>query len=314
MYARMGFELWVRRTNRMREGRAHGVERLSSKEEVRTAVGAARREGKRIGLVPTMGALHEGHLSLVRASCARADYTAVSIFVNPTQFSDAADLKAYPRDLDRDLELLAAEGVDLVFVPGERVMYAPDAMVSVEPGPLANVLEGASRPGHFSGVCTVVTKLLNIVRPDLAFFGEKDYQQLKIVERLVRDLDLPVSVVARPTVRERDGLAMSSRNSLLTSAERTEALALCESLEAAAAAIAWGERAVAAIKAAMTEEFASRPSTQLDYAVLVDPETLEPLHDGESVVPGSVLRALVAARVGGVRLIDNAPLLVPEEA
>ncbi len=282
------------------------MERVSSKEEARSAVLAARREGKRIGLVPTMGALHDGHLSLVRASRKRADYTAVSIFVNPTQFGDAADLNAYPRNLEHDLSLLVAEGVDLVFAPSVGAMYAADAQVVVSPGPLADMWEGASRPGHFEGVCTVVTKLLNIIRPDLAFFGEKDYQQLKVIGRLVRDLDEPTTIVGCPIVRERDGLAMSSRNALLSPTERGEAVALCEALEAAAQAVAWGERDIATIESALAEEFASRPSLELDYAALVDPETLAPLREAGSL--SGPARVILAARLGSVRLIDNAAI------
>lgn len=286
------------------------MERVASKEEARSAILAARREGKRIGLVPTMGALHEGHLSLVRASRKRTDYTAVSIFVNPTQFGDSADLDAYPRDLAHDLSLLTAEGVDLVFVPSIGVMYSADAQVVVSPGPLANEWEGASRPGHFEGVCTIVTKLLNIIRPDLAFFGEKDYQQLKIIERLVRDLDEPTTIVPCPIVRERDGLAMSSRNVLLSSAERRDAVALCEAIEAAAQVVAWGERDVATIESTLAEEFASHPNVVLDYAAVVDPDTLTPLSGGHLDSPA---RVIIAARLGNVRLIDNAAIVAPIE-
>lgn len=282
------------------------MERVSSKEEARQALGAARREGMRIGLVPTMGALHEGHLSLVRASCKRADYTAVSIFVNPTQFGEGEDFSAYPRDLERDLSLLKAEGVDLVFTPSTAVMYAGDAQVSVDPGPLASVWEGESRPGHFRGVCTVVAKLLSIVGPDLAFFGEKDYQQLKIVERMVRDLDAATTIVAMPIVRERDGLAMSSRNAYLSAEERAQAVALCEALEAAAQAVAWGELAGPEIERIMAEEFSARPLVELEYAAVVDPATL-----GRADGVGGGARALVAARVGRTRLIDNVALAAP---
>lgn len=282
------------------------MERVASKEECRQAVSQARREGKTIALVPTMGALHEGHLSLVRAACKRADYTAVSIFVNPTQFGPNEDFDAYPRDLEHDMELLRAEGVDLLFTPSTEVMYAPDAQVTVEPGPLASLWEGAVRPGHFSGVATVVTKLLNVVRPDLAFFGEKDYQQLRIVTRLARDLDLCVNIVPCPIVRERDGLALSSRNVYLSSEERAQATALCEALEAAAEALAWGERSGEALTARMAEEIAKRPLAELDYAAVVDPDTLEPVE----TVAGPA-RAIIAARLGTTRLIDNAALVPP---
>jgi pantoate--beta-alanine ligase len=282
------------------------MERVSSKEEARRAISDARREGKTIALVPTMGALHEGHRSLVEAACRRTDYTVVSIFVNPTQFGPGEDFDAYPRDLDRDLEILRAEGVDLVFTPSTGEMYGHDSQVTVDPGPLAAHWEGAVRPGHFAGVATVVTKLLSVVRPDLAFFGEKDYQQLKIVERLVSDLDLAAAIVPCPIVRDRDGLALSSRNAYLAPEERSQATALCEALEAAAQALAWGERGGAALEAVMAEEIARRPLVTLEYAAVVDPATLERMERVEGPA-----RAIVAARVGTTRLIDNAPLAPP---
>jgi len=282
------------------------MERVTSKEECRQALAQARREAKTIALVPTMGALHQGHLSLVRAACKRADYTAVSIFVNPTQFGPSEDFAAYPRDLEHDLELLRAEGVDLLFTPTTEVMYASDAQVTVDPGPLATRWEGEVRPGHFAGVATVVAKLFNIVRPDVAFFGEKDYQQLRVVERMVRDLDLAVGIVPCEIVRERDGLAMSSRNVRLSPQERAQATALCEALEAAVRAVAWGERSGEALAACMAEEVAARPLVTLDYAAIVDPHTLEPV----DAVTGPA-RAIIAAKVGPVRLIDNAALVPP---
>lgn len=280
------------------------MERVGSKEEARQAVAGARREGKTVALVPTMGALHEGHLSLVRAACKRADYTCVSIFVNPTQFGPGEDFEAYPRDLEHDMTLLRAEGVDLLFTPSTGAMYAADAQVVVEPGPLAARWEGEVRPGHFAGVATVVAKLLGIVRPDLAFFGEKDFQQLRIIERMVLDLDIATTVVPCPIVRERDGLAMSSRNAYLGPEERAQALALSEALEAAARALAWGESGAGVLAAAMAEEIAAHPLVQLDYAAVVDAATLEPLDR----VAGPA-RALIAARVGTTRLIDNVALV-----
>ncbi len=279
------------------------MERVASKEEARQTIAGARRESKTIALVPTMGALHEGHLSLVRAACKRAGYVAVSIFVNPTQFGPAEDFETYPRDLDRDLGLLKAEGVDLVFTPVAETMYAADAQVTVDPGPLAVRWEGQVRPGHFTGVATIVTKLLTIIRPDLAFFGEKDYQQMRIVERVVRDLDIPATVVKCPIVREPDGLAMSSRNMRLDADARASALALCEALEAAARMLARGETSGEALQSVMAAEVASRPGIELDYAAVVDPLTLEPMP-----VVDRLARGLVAGRVGPIRLIDNAPL------
>ncbi len=287
------------------------IERVGSKDELRAVVGSARKEGMRVGFVPTMGALHEGHLSLVRAACARTDIVVASIFVNPLQFGPEEDFEAYPRPLDADLAALAAEGVEIAFTPSAAAMYAPDAQVAVEPGPLASRWEGAMRPGHFVGVATIVAKLLSIVRPDLAFFGEKDYQQLKILERLVIDLDLGVGIVACPTVRESDGLALSSRTVYLSPAERAVAGAVPEALEAAAAALAWGERRGEALEAAMRDAFEQRAAgtgvaAALDYAAVVDPQTLEPL---ETV--GTEARALIAARVGRTHLIDNCPLRLP---
>lgn len=280
------------------------MERLVSKDETRAAVAEARRESKRIALVPTMGALHDGHLSLVRAARERADYVIVSVFVNPTQFGPGEDFAAYPRDLDRDLDLLGAEGADLVFTPTPEVMYSADAQVSVDPGPLGDVLEGAARPGHFTGVCTVVTKLFAIAQPDLAFFGEKDFQQLAIVRRMVRDLDVPVKVVACPTVRECDGLAMSSRNAYLARDERAAATVLYRALRTAETLALDGEHDATVLAEAMRVTVAEEPGVALDYAVVADPATLAVL---ETLGSGPA-RALVAARVGATRLIDNLSL------
>jgi pantoate--beta-alanine ligase len=279
------------------------LEQLDSKEEVRQAVAEARRDGKTVALVPTMGALHEGHLSLVRAALRRADVAAVSVFVNPTQFGPGEDLAAYPRDLARDLDLLAAEGVDLVFTPTPEAMYASDATTTVEPGLPATTLEGAVRPGHFAGVATVVTKLLATFTPALALFGEKDYQQLLVVRQLVRDLDFPVTIVGCPTVREIDGLAMSSRNAYLSPEQRAVAPVLYRALSEAARKAEHGQASVAAIEASMAEVLACEPSVAPDYAVVRHAETLEPL---ERLEPGVPARALVAARIGSTRLIDNA--------
>ena len=281
------------------------MERVSSKEEVRQAVGAARRENKRVALVPTMGALHEGHLSLVRAACLRADYVAVSVFVNPTQFGPCEDFATYPRDLERDLDLLQADGVDLVFAPRPEEMYAADAQVTVDPGPLGGVWEGMVRPTHFVGVCTVVAKLLSIVTPDLAFFGEKDYQQLQVVRLLVRDLDLPVKVVATPTIREPDGLAMSSRNVYLSAEERAAATVLYGALRTAETLALDGERDARVLSGAMRECVAAEPAAVLDYAAVVDEDSLAEI-DALGAEPA---RAIIAATVGPVRLIDNIALV-----
>jgi pantoate--beta-alanine ligase len=286
------------------------IERVVSREEVCQAVAEARREGKTVGFVPTMGALHAGHMSLVQAARKRTGFVVVSIFVNPTQFGPGEDFAGYPRDLSRDLELLSAEGVDLVFTPSTEEMYGDGACaefgVTVDPGPLAKRWEGAVRPGHFRGVATVVAKLLNVVRPNVAFFGEKDYQQLAIVRRMVADLDIPTVIVGAPVVRDRDGLALSSRNTYLSRAERSLALALPHALEAVASTLAWGERDAEALNSVMREVFDVAPDVALDYAAVVDPDTLEPL---ASVTAPA--RAIVAARIGTTRLIDTCPLTPP---
>lgn len=285
------------------------MERVASKAEARRAVAEARAEGKTVAFVPTMGALHEGHLSLVRAACERAAYVVVSVFVNPTQFGSDEDYGSYPRDIGTDLELLAAEGVDLVFTPSTSAMYEADASVTVDPGPLAARWEGEARPGHFAGVATVVTKLLSVVRPHLAYFGEKDYQQLQVVRRLARDLDLGVAIVAAPVVRDRDGLALSSRNALLSPGGRRTALAIPEALDAVADTLAWGERDAGALERVMRERLAGAEGLEPGYAVVVDPETLEPL-----AVVDRPARVIVAAVVDGVRLIDSCALVPPADA
>jgi pantoate--beta-alanine ligase len=280
-----------------------GVERIYSAEETRQATAEAHKEGKVVALVPTMGALHEGHLSLVRAAATRAGVVVVSIFVNPTQFGPGEDFERYPRDIDRDLELLAAEGTSVVFTPSVRAMYPPDAQVTVDPGPVGDVLCGADRPGHFRGVATVVAKLLGIVLPDLAFFGEKDFQQLVIVKRTVRDLDMDVRVVSCPIVREPDGLAMSSRNAYLDPAARTAATVLWRALSAARAAVDSGERDGAVLEETMRRVVGEEPLASLDYARVVDPASL----DTAASVDGGA-RGLLAVRFGETRLIDNLDL------
>jgi pantoate--beta-alanine ligase len=286
------------------------IERVAGKSEVRSAVADARREGRTIALVPTMGALHAGHLSLVRAARLRADFVVASVFVNPTQFGPNEDFERYPRTIEGDLELLGDEGVDVVFVPSAESMYQDGTDIAVEPGELAKRWEGALRPGHFSGVATVVAKLFNLVSPDLAFFGEKDYQQLRVITRMARQLDFGVGVVGCPTVRDSDGLALSSRNANLSASERVAALGLPEALDAGARAVAWGETSVAAIEAEMLEVAAEHAEggLSLDYAALVDPETLEPLHRLDRPA-----RALVSGRVGSTHLIDNCALVPLED-
>jgi pantoate--beta-alanine ligase len=274
-----------------------------TRQEVRARVHAARAAGETVALVPTMGALHEGHLALVDRARALADRVVVSIFVNPLQFGPGEDLERYPRDLARDLTLAAGRGVDLVFAPSAAEMYplgAPE--VSVVPGPMAERLCGASRPGHFRGVLTVVAKLFGIVAPDVAVFGQKDYQQAALLRRMVEDLDIPVRIDVAPTVREADGLAMSSRNVYLSNDERARALALPRALERCGALFAAGERDADALRAALHSALAAS-GVDPEYAEVADPATLEPVR---RAVPGTV--CLVAARIGATRLIDNAVL------
>jgi pantoate--beta-alanine ligase len=277
---------------------------LRTVPELRTALRAARREELEIGLVPTMGALHEGHISLIRRAREECDEVVVSLFVNPTQFNDAADLEAYPRDEAQDAVTASEAGADFLFAPSVEVVYPPGFSTEVRlRGPLVESLEGANRgPAHFHGVTTVVTKLLNMVQPTVAYFGQKDAQQALVIRRLVADLDLPVRIELAPTVREPDGLALSSRNVRLGPADRNRALALKAALDAAEAAHAAGERDSAAViaqaRAAMTP-FDVEP----EYLAVVDPTTLAPV----AAIDGEVLVA-VAARVGAVRLIDNTTL------
>jgi pantoate--beta-alanine ligase len=286
------------------------IQRLETKSDVRRAVASARAQGKTIGFVPTMGALHSGHMSLVAEACQRTDEVLVSVFVNPTQFGPDEDFERYPRRIDGDLRMLDAEGVEYVFVPTAEAMYESEALVTVDPGPLAQRWEGEVRPGHFSGMATVVAKLFNIVRPDMAFFGEKDYQQLAIVRRLAIDLDMGVDVVGCPTVRDSDGLALSSRNAFLSHEERERARALPHALEAAQQAFAQGERDGEALGIAMRQAaVASAPGAlRLDYAAVVDAETLEPLATVDRPA-----RAIIAGQVGGTRLIDNRELTAVNE-
>lgn len=258
---------------------------------------------KVVGLVPTMGALHEGHLSLVRAAKAQCDLVVVSIFVNPLQFGPTEDLAKYPRDFDRDRDLLQKEGVDLIFAPSVEEMYPAAAVTYVTVEGLSGKLCGGSRPGHFRGVTTVVSKLFHIVAPDRAFFGQKDAAQSTIIRRMVRDLNMPVEIVVSPIVREPDGLAMSSRNAYLDTEDRKSALVLHGSLVAVAESFKHGERDVQALIKAGKQTFAQQTSAQLDYFEIVDPETLDPVSD---LSRGALVA--VAAFVGKVRLIDNIAL------
>jgi pantoate--beta-alanine ligase len=277
-------------------------------DEMRAASRAARLAGKRLGLVPTMGALHEGHLSLVRAARGASDVVSASIFVNPTQFGPNEDLAKYPRSFERDCKLLESEGCDLVFAPTVEEMYPTSRDGSLRPASLtwvtveglSNKLDGRSRPGHFRGVTTVVSKLFHIVEPDAAFFGQKDAAQAAVVRRMVEDLNLPVEIVICPIVREPDGLAMSSRNAYLDPKQRQQALVLHRSLARVQQMAERGELVAAKLAAAGRQEVAGEPAVRLDYFELVDPDTLDPVADASR---GALVA--VAAYVGSTRLIDN---------
>jgi len=275
----------------------------NSIEEMRAALRHAKGSTQRIGFVATMGALHEGHLSLVRAAKAQADVVVASIFVNPTQFGPNEDFSRYPRTFESDCQMLNQEGVDLLFAPSVEDMYPTGAVTYVTVEDLSERLCGKSRPGHFRGVTTVVSKLFNIIGPDLAFFGQKDAAQAAIIRRMVRDLNFPVKVVVSPIVREPDGLAMSSRNAYLDAGQRKSALVLSRALSRVKAAFDKGEQTAAKLIDVGIRVLKSEPGAQLDYLEIVDPETLEPVE----FVRGSALVA-VAAFVGTTRLIDNVVL------
>ncbi len=273
--------------------------------EVRSAGDEARAAGRAVGLVPTMGALHDGHASLIDRARAETDLVIVSIFVNPLQFGESADLADYPRDEERDLRRAERLGVDVVFAPSLAAMYPQgEPEMTVDPGPLGDRLEGARRPGHFRGVATVVSKLFHAVGSCRAYFGEKDAQQLAVIRRMVGDLNEPVDVVACPTVRDPDGLALSSRNARLTPDQREAAGCLFLALAAAAELTRNGERETPKLVAVMAREIGATPEARLDYALVVDDASFEEI--GRIEGPA---RALVAARFGDVRLIDN--LLLP---
>jgi pantoate--beta-alanine ligase len=269
-------------------------------EDMRAACRAARRGGKRLGFVPTMGALHEGHLALVRAARSSCDVVAVSIFVNPTQFGPSEDLAKYPRSFEQDRDLLASEGVGLLFAPSVEEMYPAGGVTWITVEELSDKLDGRSRPGHFRGVTTVVAKLFHVVEPDVAFFGQKDAAQLAIIRRMVRDLNFPVKIVACPITREADGLAMSSRNAYLDPQQRKQALVLQRTLLLVKKAWEAGEHDAAKLVAAGREEFAEEKSVRLDYLEIIDPDSLDPV---EHVGDGALVA--VAAVVGSTRLIDN---------
>jgi pantoate--beta-alanine ligase len=273
--------------------------------ETRQQVAAARDKKLTIGLVPTMGALHAGHASLIGAARAGTDFVVVSIFVNPTQFGPHEDLSRYPRPFEKDVAVCAAEGVDLVFHPEPADMYPTDYRTYVEVEQLQDVLCGPSRPGHFRGVVTVVLKLFNIVQPDVAYVGQKDAQQARVIQQLVRDLDVPVHIRVCPIVREADGLALSSRNAYLNPDERRRSAVLYRTLEDISRRVAAGERSAAALVQHGTKRIAAEGGTRVDYLSIVDLETLQPVER----LQGKVLVA-VAVFVGNTRLIDNVILQV----
>jgi pantoate--beta-alanine ligase len=266
-------------------------------DELQDELAEARAGGLTVGFVPTMGALHDGHISLIRAARQASDVVVVSIFVNPLQFGPGEDFATYPRDEDADLRRLESAGVDVAFLPGVDDMYPPGRSTSIEVGELGGILEGASRPGHFAGVATVVTKLLNIVGPRVAFFGQKDAQQLAVVRRVAADLSIPVEIRSCPTVRDADGLALSSRNVRLDAGERTRATALYDALRSGQRVLT-EEHSVPAAEKTMLDVMRSA-NVEPDYAAVVDPDSFRP-YPGE----GRAL-LLVAARVGQTRLIDN---------
>ena len=275
-------------------------------DQLRETLAGVRREGKRIGLVPTMGALHEGHLSLVRASQAECDYTVVTIFVNPSQFGPQEDLSRYPRTLEADLDALAECGVPLAFVPPDDDVYPAGYATWVDVGSVAEPLEGQCRPGHFRGVATIVLKLFNMVGADVAYFGQKDYQQALVIRRMVEDLNVPIELRVCPIVREPDGLAMSSRNKYLNSDARQRALVLWRSLCLASELVAGGKRDAAAVARKIRELILMAEDARIDYVALANPQTLEPVTE----IEGPTLAA-VAVRLDNTRLIDNRLLEPP---
>jgi pantoate--beta-alanine ligase len=273
---------------------------LTNVAAMRAACRAVRQRGQTLGFVPTMGALHAGHLALIKAAKAQCDVVAASIFVNPKQFAPNEDFSKYPRTFEQDCALLEAEGTELLFAPQAEEMYQPDASTIVEVEGVSDRLDGVSRPGHFRGVATVVAKLFHIVAPDRAFFGQKDAAQVAVLRRMVRDLNFDLELVVCPTVREADGLAMSSRNRYLSPPERGQALVLSRALSAMLAAYQAGERTAARLLEIGREVIAMEPQVRIDYLTVVDPDTLLPLGSASA---GAM--AAIAAHVGATRLIDN---------
>ncbi|TYB31942.1 MAG: pantoate--beta-alanine ligase [Candidatus Mcinerneyibacterium aminivorans] len=270
--------------------------------KIREIVNNEKMRGNSIGFVPTMGFLHEGHLSLIRESVKNEDFTIVSIYVNPTQFAPDEDFEEYPRDIERDIKMCEKEGVDLIFSPEDETMYPEGFQTHVIPGELSNVLCGESRPTFFRGVCTIVTKLLNIVRPHRAYFGQKDYQQYKIISRMVRDLNMQTEIKSCPIIRESDGLAISSRNMYLNSKERKEAASLYESLQAAEKMLKNGINESSKIKAEMKKIIEAKDTTEIDYISIVNEKNLKSISD---ISKADKILIALAVYVGRARLIDN---------
>jgi pantoate--beta-alanine ligase len=280
------------------------IERI---EPLRAALGERRRGGKGIALVPTMGALHEGHLALIDRARENAATVVMSLFVNPLQFGPNEDFARYPRDRDRDARLAEARGVDIMFAPQPYELYPEGRAITVEPGALASRWDGASRPGHFTGVLTVVAKLFNIVQPDVAVFGQKDIQQATLIRAMVRDLDFPVRLIVAPTVREQDGVALSSRNAYLSEADRNRARVLSRAIFAMRDSFDAGERATAVLESLGTSVVAAESTVALEYLAVMDPQTLETV---PVAAAGNIIA--IAARVGTTRLIDNVILGAPD--
>jgi len=279
------------------------MEIISELKEMQARAEALRLQGKRLGCVPTMGALHEGHLALMREAKRRTDVVAASVFVNPAQFAPTEDLAKYPRDREGDLRKMESAGVDIAFFPSAEAMYPASSQTWVTVEEISRELEGASRPTHFRGVTTVVLKLFALMKPHLAVFGQKDFQQLKVIERMVKDLDLDIEIVGHPTVREPDGLAMSSRNRHLSPEERRQATALYRALRRAQELVQAGERDPGKIAAEAKKIIAAEPEARGDYVEVRDPETLKPIARIEGAA-----QMLLAVRIGKTRLIDNARL------
>ena len=279
------------------------MEELTTIPDLRAWTRAQRAAGLRVGLVPTMGYLHEGHLTLIDEARRRTDAVILTIFVNPLQFGPKEDLARYPRDLPRDRALAESRRTAALFVPTVETMYPPGSEVRVIPGATADRWEGAARPGHFTGVLTIVAKLFHLVEPDIACFGQKDIQQLTLVKKMVRDLDWPLEIVTVPTVREADGLALSSRNAYLNTEDRKRAVILSRALHAAHQAFCEGERQADRLQARMQQRLQSEPGVNVEYIAIVEPEGMTPV----TAVQGSTIVA-IAARVGGTRLIDNISL------